>query len=178
MEAPVTTFREILIAAFACSALAGCGATAPQQARSEVAGVRCASLSDAQRQVSTLLAAQNVQRVEPTYHEVFHRSGPQRMYVSGARIYVPGEPGLNEAYLARALSCHAASPAGAAANASDPLRVDGVRSIAVQAFGQGFAISVTGVDRAAGAEIWQRADALSRAPRVEQLSSVLRSTTL
>jgi hypothetical protein len=169
----VTKFRTILAAALVTLAL-GCGAATQPHTRGEVAGVRCDNLAGAERQVATLLAAENVQRVEPTYHEVFHRTGPQRMHVSGARIYVPGEPGLNEAYLARALSCHAASPAGIAARSNDPLRVEGVRAIAVEASGQSFAIAVTGVDRDAGAQIWQRAQALTRATHVEveQLSSL------
>lgn len=158
---------------------AGCATTSHQTASHQVAGTRCASLSDLDERVHQLLAASNIERVTPAYHEVPHFDGPKPLYVEGAEIYIPAEQGLNEAYVERALSCYAASASGTG-QAHHPLRADGIRSISAREAGQALRVTIRGVDRKAGEEIWKRTQALRNPAgtiEIRQLSSTSARTS-
>lgn len=153
-------------------AAAGCATTSHELASHQVAGTRCASITNLDQRVDQLLAASNIERMAPAYHEVPHFDGPRPLYIEGAEIYIPAEAGINEAYLERALSCYAAADGGAG-QAHHPLRAPGIRSISARESGQTFRVSIRGVDRKAGAEIWKRAQALRNASgtiEIRQLS--------
>lgn len=157
------------IAIGALLAAAGCATTSQQVASHQVSGTRCSSLSDTDQRVQQLLAARNIERVSPAYHEVPHFDGPKPLYVEGAEIYIPAEPNLNQAYLERALSCYSASGGD---ESHHPLRAQGIRSITASETGQTFRVTIRGVDRKAGEEIWKRAQALRNGTvEVRQLSS-------
>lgn len=158
-------------------ALGGCAGAAKQQATNSVAGTQCAALSDTDRQVSELYASGNVQQVKPIYRTEFVARAIQPRYVTGAELYVPAQPNMNQAYLERVLSCHAAS--NSAAHPNDPLRVANIKDIDVEAVGQRFRVAITGADRSAGKAIWERARALANEGtqvQVEQLSAAPRVT--
>jgi len=162
-----------LIALGALLAGTGCATTSQQTASQKIVGTRCASISDLDQRVQQLLAASNIERVTPAYHEVPHFDGPRPLYVDGAEIYIPAEPGINEAFLERALSCYAAAGSGGA-DAHHPLRAAGIRSISARESGQTFRVTIRGVDRKAGEDIWKRSQALRNASgtiEIRQLSS-------
>ena len=164
--------RFALITIGALLAAAGCATASQQAASHQVRGTRCQSISDLDQQVHQLLAASNIQHVTPAYHEVPHFEGPKPLYIEGAEIYIPAEAGTNQAYLERALSCYAAQ--SGTAQASHPLRAPGISSISARESGQSFRVSIRGVDRKAGEEIWKRTQALrNNSGRIEvhQLSS-------
>lgn len=164
--------RSALIAVFAVLGSAGCATTSQQIASNRVAGSRCEALSGLDQHVQHWLAASNIERIKPAYHEVLHFAGPKPTYVEGAEIYIPAEAGMNQAYLERAFSCYAASSSHALA--TDPLHSKGVRSVVAREAGQSFRVSILGVDREAGEEIWKRTQALRNAGvrvEVRQLSS-------
>lgn len=169
----MTSKRFALIAAGVLLAATGCATTNQQAASQHVTGTRCDSLTDLDQRVHQLLAASNIERVTPAYHHVPHFDGPKPLYIEGAEIYIPAEAGINEAYLERALSCYAASRSGTA-QPHHPLRADGIRSISARESGQTFRVSIRGVDRKAGEEIWKRSQALRNASgtiEIRQLSS-------
>ncbi|HTU58431.1 MAG TPA: hypothetical protein VMF89_08355 [Polyangiales bacterium] len=160
-------------------AAAGCATASQQVASHQVTGTRCESISDLDQRVHQLLAASNIERVTPAYHQVPHFDGPKPLYIEGAEIYIPAEAGINEAYLERALSCYAAAQNGTA-QAQHPLRAAGIRSISARESGQTFRVSIRGVDRKAGAEIWKRAQALHNASgtiEIRQLSGAPSQTS-
>jgi hypothetical protein len=151
--------RFALITLGAMLAAAGCATTSQQLASERVTGTRCESITNLDQRVQQLLAASNIERVTPAYLEVPHFDGPKPLYVEGAEIYIPAEAGINEAYLERALSCYAAA-SSASDQSQHPLRADGIRSISARESGQTFRVSIRGVDRKAGQEIWKRTQAL------------------
>jgi hypothetical protein len=159
--------RSAILALAVAATAAGCATT--QQPRSVAGGADCSGLDGAA--LAGLYAPDKVRKVEPTYRQVFLARAIQPRYVSGARIYVPAEPGMHEAYLERALSCRAASLRSQ--HATDPLAVEGVTDIDVRAVGPTMRISIMGVDRSAGRAIWDRARALHRQGdvSVEQLAA-------
>jgi hypothetical protein len=155
-------------AAFALVA-AGCGAAAQHTQSARVAGLECGGLADNEAQVAQLVSPDRVRGVEAVHYQRVYWSGPQNDHVIGAKLYVPAEPNMNEAYLERVLSCHAAGTT--AANPNDPLRVEGVSSVDVRSQGQRYEIVITGVDKRAGEEILQRAESLQGQVGVKQLAS-------
>lgn len=159
--------RVIVTSAGLALAAAGCGAAAQHSQTAHVAGVQCASLSD--NQAAQVLSPGRVQGVEAIHAQRVYAGGPQNDHVIGAKLFVPAEAGASEAYLERALSCHAAS--ASAAHPNDPLRVDGVRSVAVRSAGQRYEIAITGVDKRAGEAILQRAQGLQSHVGVQQLAA-------
>lgn len=165
--------RSVLIAFGAMLSMVGCATTSSQQlADNHSAGRRCEAIKDLDQRVQTLLSSSSIDRVEPAYHEVPHFAGPRPLFVEGASIYILAENNVNEAYIERALSCYAAS-ANAQALSEHPLRASGIRSISARSAGQTFRVSILGIDRAAGEEIWKRTQALDAGGKVEvrQLSS-------
>lgn len=159
-------------------ATAGCATTSPQVASHQVTGTRCESLTDLDQRVPQLLAASNIERVTPAYHQVPHFDGPKPLYIEGAEIYIPAEANINEAYLERALSCYAAK--SGSAQAHHPLHAAGIRSISAHESGQTFRVTIRGVDRKAGEEIWKRTQALRNASgtiEIRQLSTASSPST-
>lgn len=144
---------------FALALTAGAlGCAAAQQPRPLAARADCSGL-DATA-LAGLYAPGKVMKVEPTYRQVFVARAIQPRFVSGAALYIPAERGMHEAYLERGLSCRAASLTRR--DAQDPFAVDGVTDIDVKATGAMMRVSITGADRAAGKEIWERARELRR----------------
>jgi len=163
--------QMLMVLGLACAA-AGCGASAQTRAHTQIAGANCSGLADADRQVAELYAPGNVEQVEPLYREEFRARAIQYRYVAGAKLYVPASRGMNEAYLERLLSCHAASSSDVHPN--DPLQHARVKNVDVSTAGQRFVIAIEGRDRADGHEILNRARALhgqSTSVEVRQLSS-------
>lgn len=162
----------IVMAALAV-VFAGCAGAAAQQPRTELATAgQCSGLDDIDQQVAELYA-NKISKVEPIHRTQFVARAIQPRYVAGAQLTVPAERGMTAAYLERTLSCHAAARTDAA-HPNDPLRVEGVEDIDVEARGPSFRIAVTGLDRAAGKAIWQRARALeaqNTQVEVEQVAS-------
>ena len=153
-------------------ALSACATAGSQRSEARVAGSQCDSLADVSTQVGELLAASNVQRVEPSYEMRHYAGGPQPMHVSGAKLYVPAQPGMSAPYLERALSCYAASGEIAAAQPNDPLRVEGIRDVDVRGAGQSFRIAIIGSHQRSGEAIWERARALGDSQvTVEQIAA-------
>lgn len=156
----------------AAAALVGCGAAAQPQTKLQVASARCADLSA--QTVSEVYGPDKILKVEPTYERRIVTRGTTLQYVSGAHLYVPAERGMNEAYLERVLSCHAASTAAAGDHPNDPLRVAGIQHVDVAAAGPTMRIAIKGTNAQAGKAIYQRSQAY-RQPQgqvsVEQLSA-------
>jgi hypothetical protein len=161
--------RFVVSSAALALAAAGCGATAQHTQSTRVAGLECGGLANNETQVAELVSPDRVHGVEPIHFQRVYWSGPQNDHVIGAKLYVPAEANMSEAYLERVLSCHAAG--ATAAHPNDPLRVEGVRSVAVRAHGQRYEIAITGVDKRAGEEILQRAESLQGQVGVKQLAS-------
>jgi hypothetical protein len=151
----------------------GCAAGTQMHASAPAAvGTQCAGLQDIDREVAALYAPGNVERVQPLYHTEFFARAIQHRSVAGAELYVPAQRGMNDAYVERMLSCHAAS--GANVHPNDPLRVANVRGVDVKSVGPRLVISITGADRQSGKEILERARALhgeSTQVDVRQLSA-------
>jgi hypothetical protein len=159
-------FTTALAAALSVS---GCATTSNQVASQRVSGTRCEALTNLDQRVQQLLSANNIVRLEPAYRMTPHFDGPKPAYVEGVAIYIPADAGVTEAYVERALSCHAASSGRALP--SDPFRVDGVRSITANEVRQTIRVDILGVDREAGERIWHTAQGLSARVEVRQLSS-------
>ena len=177
----MTNLRNLTIIAGLAVSVSACAAATQPRETARVSGLRCASLEGSERQVAELLRPGNVSKVEALQHEVNYYGDVQPLYIAGAKLYVPAEPGLSEAYLARALSCHAAQTASGVQHPNDPLRVAGVHRVDVRSSGQTFEIAIIGVDRDAGEAIWQRTQALRDAStqiQVEQLGSAASSASL
>ena len=139
---------------------AGCATTTSQQlARNLSAGQRCEDLKSLDQRVQKLLSAHSIARVEPAFHEVPHFAGPSPQFVEGAEIYIVAEADTNEAYVERTLSCHAVAGA-TPGQTHDPFRVSGIRSISAESAGPTIRVSIRGIDRQAGEEIWRRTQAL------------------
>jgi hypothetical protein len=149
------------------SVLGGCAGT--QSLGPRYAAADCTGLgSDAT--VASLYSSGKIRKVEPIYRRQFLARAIQPVYVAGAKLYVPAQRDLNPAYLERVLSCHARS--GSVAHANDPLRARGITDVDVAAQGPMLRIEITGADRAAGKDIWQRTRTLYERSdvAVEQLS--------
>jgi len=160
-----------MAAGLVCAAV-GCASAARPQANTQIVGAHCAGLEDVNRQVADLYRAERVEHIKPLYREQFLARAVQRRYVAGAELYLRPQQGWSAPYLDRVLSCHAGSDTSAHPN--DPLRVFNVESVAVRARGPHFIVTIAGVDREAGEEIYQRAKALrdpSSQVEVRQLSA-------
>jgi hypothetical protein len=160
--------KTIAVAAGLAVASVGCGAAAHQQSRASE--LQCAHIPDASQSVSESLLSGSVYRAEPIHFERFYAGGPQADHVIGARLYVPAPAGQDDAYLERAMACHLAS-GRTAEHASDPLGVDGVRSVDVRSSGASFEVSIVGGDQESGEAIWQRARSLAGQVGVHQVAS-------
>jgi len=79
--------------------------------------------------------------------------------ILGAKMYLNAEKGVTKEYLHRAAMCH--MKANTPAYEHDPLRVDGIKSLQVYPAGGAFIIALTGEDRSAGKQIWERAETLT-----------------
>lgn len=158
-------------------ALAGC-AGGPQSAGTTAVSVSSASsaschrMSDLDQQVAEVYDVSRVRRVAPVYRTQFLARAIQPRYIAGAELYLDAERGVSQAYLQRVLACHAA--VGSAAHPNDPLRAPDVRNVQVRTEGARFVVSVSGADRAAGRQIWQKAEALMQSQGrvgIQQLSA-------
>jgi hypothetical protein len=149
--------KNIMIGLGLAALASACGATA-QRAPVQVAGVQCNNLTDADRQVSDLYAAGNVENVQPLYRTLVRGRGITDRYVSGARLYVPAQANTSGAYLERVLSCHAA--AAASVHPNDPLHAAAIKDVDVRAIGPRFAIDIEGIGRDDGKAILRTAKAL------------------
>jgi hypothetical protein len=162
----IATFCAV---ALLSTALCACATASPQP---RIASANCAGLPSTGA-VRELLAPGNIQSVEPIHTTQFLARAIQPTYVSGANLYVLAQPGLNEAYVERVLTCHAAS--GTAVSAHDPLLAEGVTDVDVSAQGPTLRIAILGANRAAGKDILRRARALQQLRgevSVEQLSAL------
>lgn len=150
------------------AALSACASAAPQP---RIAATNCSGLQSV-ASIRALYEPGNIQKVEPIYTTQILARAIQPTYVSGANVYVSAQPGLHEAYVERALSCHAAT--GSAEDPRDPLIARGVVDVDVSSAGTMLRIAIRGADRAAGKDIWQRARALHDRGEVsvEQLSAL------
>ena len=152
--------RLVWVAVGGMLSAAGCATTGSQQlAHNLSADQRCEDLESLDQRVQKLLSAHSITRVEPAFHEAPHFAGPSPQFVEGAEIYIIADADTHESYVERTLSCHAVSNA-TQAQANDPFRVSGIRSISAQSAGPTIRVSIRGIDRAAGEEIWRRTQAL------------------
>lgn len=161
--------RSTICAIGIASALTGCATH--QAPRAQVARADCSGLAT-DGTLAELYSAGTIKKVEPIYRQQFVARAIQPRYVAGASLYVPAEAGMNEAYLERVLSCHAALGRGEHPN--DPLGAEGVVDVDVVAAGPRMRIAITGQDRASGQAIWKRAMALHEQAgevTIQQLSS-------
>ena len=150
--------RSAITIAAAAAMLVGCGAAAQQQPQLRVAAARCSDLG-ADQGVASVFSPEKVMQVEPTYERRIVTRGTTVQYVSGARLYVPAEQGMNEAYLERVLSCHAASAPTASDHPNDPLRAAGIAHVDVEPAGPAMRIAIKGTSAATGKAIYQRSQA-------------------
>jgi hypothetical protein len=137
-----------------------------------VAMANCAGLPASQT-AAELYSPEKISRVEPIIRTQLIARATKRRYVIGADLYLPAEPGLNEAYLERALSCRATSAAGSG-HPNDPLLAADVVDVDVTSVGPNMRVAIVGADREAGEAILQRARALragSADVTIQQLSS-------
>ena len=75
-------------------------------------------------------------------------------------MMVLAQPGIDQAYAQRLLSCHAAGASGVAMQPGDPLGVAGIRSVKVTTRGSAHHVWILGSDAASGSAILDRARAL------------------
>jgi len=158
------------VAALMSTALCACAAATPQPRIASAAS--CSGLQTGET-VRALYAPGNIRKVEPIQTTQFLARAIQPTYIAGANLYVAAQPGLHEAYVERVLSCHAAS--GRAVSPHDPLVAKGVSDVDVSPAGSMLRISITGVNREAGKDIWRRARALHELRgevSVEQISAL------
>jgi hypothetical protein len=161
------TIKTMAVAAGLAAASMGCATAAHPQSRASE--LQCAHVPDASQSASQALLSGSVYRAEPLHLERFYAGGPQADHVIGARLYVPATE-HNDTYLERAMACHVAS-GRAGGHASDPLGVDGVRSVQVRASGASLEVSIVGRDQQSGEAIWQRARSLAGQVGVQQVAS-------
>ncbi|MFT3924219.1 MAG: hypothetical protein QM778_16915 [Myxococcales bacterium] len=151
--------------------LAACAGTQKRSQPSQLAWVDCTNVSgDA---VAALYAPGNIKKVRALYRKEFIARAIQPEYVAGAEIQIPAQPGMHDAYMQRELSCHARKGTGPDASV-DPLRVQGVDSVAVRSKGHMTHISITSTDHAAAKKILRQAESLhesSGSVTVDQLSA-------
>jgi hypothetical protein len=76
----------------------------------------------------------------------------------GARVYVPAEPGLTQAWLHRELLARASNPRP---GAGCPLDLQGIQ-LAVESAGPGFWVKIASADRKTAREVLRRAEQLRR----------------
>ena len=152
---------------------AACGAGAHSVNATTVAsGASCNRVANLEQQVSQIYDTARVRHAAPLYTTRFVARAIQPRELIGAELYVDAEPGMNQPYMERVLSCYAA--AGSFAHPNDPLAAANIRDLDVRVQGHQYVISVTGADRHAGKEIWQRAAALLESGgriEVQQLSA-------
>ncbi|MDD9942947.1 MAG: hypothetical protein OXU20_18040 [Myxococcales bacterium] len=159
--------------------LIACAHTSDQHHAVPKIAHHCAQLGDVTEQVAALYQS-GVSQVRPIKREQFIARAIQRTHTVGAELYVPGQQGMNNVYLERMLTCHAASGM-AAAHPNDPLRSGGVDDVDVAAVGSNYRIAIVGRDRSAGDAIWQRARMLqpgSTDVQVEQIGAQPLPTSL
>ena len=161
-----TTKIMMIVAMFALSACAT-AATKPATATHLARGSACGALTDASEHVAALYSPDNIQSVWPVRGRVdkmpVTRAGlaTRSNTVVGAEMTVLAQPGIDQAYAQRLLSCHAAGQSGVAMQPNDPLGAAGVASVRVTTQGPAHRVSIVGTDAQAGREILQRARALS-----------------
>jgi hypothetical protein len=164
--------RTNLLALASSLALVSCAATQKQPQPSRALAVDCSGLSgDA---VSSVYAPGNIKKVKTLYRQEFIARAIQPVFVSGAELQIPAQPGMTDAYLERELSCHAAwGPRAGTHDAVDPLSVRGVDDVDVKSVGGTTRIAITSMDRDAAKQIVQHARSLAAGGTVsvEQLSA-------
>lgn len=163
--------RSILLGSLCLLVTAGCSETpAPQVA----SGNACNAAVEAE---GANLHAQ-VYDAKPIYRDEFRARAITVDKLAGAKLYVPAEKGVTDAYLHRVASCYAASSA-AEAHPNDPLRPNGgIAAVDIESHRGSYAIAVTSEDEKTAEEIWQRAQALDSqgAVEVEQVAKAQPTT--
>jgi hypothetical protein len=123
--------------------------------------------------VAQLYAPGNVKKVTTLYRKEFVARAIQPVFVSGAKLTIPAQPNTSDAYMERALSCHAVARARMTTGGADPLSVEGVQNVRVESVGPMTEISITSTNRHAAKQIVQHAQALEQSGgsvSVQQLS--------
>lgn len=159
-------------AALVAGALAACAGSgdASVEARSSTACDRLEGTSEVVQafyEPGNVYAARELDEQQPYTRALAKRT-------VGAELRMHAQPGMNQQYVQRALTCHAT--ARRPAHPNDPLvPAEGrVTSVSVRAVGAGLAIRVRGDGPAAGREIWQRSQAFvapGGSVRVDQVAT-------
>jgi hypothetical protein len=153
-------------------ALGACAGTQKPALSPRLASTDCAGVSS--DSVAQLYAPGTIKEVTPLYRKRFVARAIQPIYPSGAMVSIPAQPGMTDAYLERALSCHAASHARTGTtDAADPLAVSGIDDVDVKSVGSRTQITITSTDSKAARQIVQHAKTLQQSGgsvSVEQLS--------
>jgi hypothetical protein len=156
-----------------------CGASTQRTSSTVARGASCNQLQNLDQQVAQLYDTSRVKHAEPIYTERFLARAIQPRELVGAELFVNAEPGVSQPYLERVLSCHAAQASSNRPN--DPLSTENISNLAVRVQGGQFVIAVTGADRQASQQIWQKAQALLKSGghiEVQQLSAADSKTAL
>jgi hypothetical protein len=142
--------KSLLVAA---ALLAGACATAPRPAVVSQAAT-CDEVP-----IDEIYDPERIRYVAPLYRLHFVARAIQSRALAGAELYVDAAAGVSQAYLERVLSCHIADTASTA-HPHDPLRGLAIQDVDVRTQGPYYVITVQGADRAAGRQIWAKAEAL------------------
>lgn len=154
--------RPTLIGSVFLLAAAGCS-NAATPAPTVAAGNAC----DTQIAAEGSQLHAKVYDAKPIYRDEFRARAITVKQVAGAKLFVPAEKGMTEAYLHRAASCYAAE-ADQDAHPNDPLRpTGGVASIEVEQHRGSYSIAVMSDDVKTAEEIWERAKALKSGGSVQ-----------
>jgi hypothetical protein len=159
-------------------AMMGCGAAATQTP-STVSTHACSGVADLDSQVAAVYAPSAVTKVEALYTRpgVYDqgrfpvRADRPSHHVEGAALYVPAPAQTSPAYLERALSCYAAGAGSSQQLGNDPLRVDGVKDIDVQAVGTALRIDIRAEGREAGHRVLEAARVMQSNVGITQLAA-------
>ena len=161
-----------LVAVALSTALAACSGT--PQPRDAAATSACEDLGNASAALTAFYEPGTVYAAQKAERDAFIGRASVPKHTVGAELSMHAQPGMDEAYLQRVLSCHAV--AGRPLHPSDPLVPDSgqIASVTVDSSGDSLTVRVTGRDRATSEEIWRRAQAFatgSGSVRVEQVAS-------
>lgn len=173
--------KRPLIGLVALSAVfaAACASTSPTPNVASTAA--CEQLGNSNTALEAFYRPGNVYSAHKAENDMFIGRASIPKQLVGAELSMHAQPGVDDAYMQRVLSCHAAS--GHSAHPNDPLVPDHgrVAEVDVSSSGDSLRIRVTGSDRATAESIWRRAQAFaaeSGAVRVEQVARTASPTRL
>ena len=109
----------------------------PARPRPPIAASRCSGLSSEELSEASeyLLRYTRIRPLYPkdgTFLIQQRYMGDNPGLVVGVEIYVPGERGMNRAYVERLLSCHAVAPPALVDHPNDPLLAPGIIAVSVE----------------------------------------------